>query len=369
MQENLKDIHIEIPGCLGQVVEESLRQVSGLHRRRILKRLSTAAACFAVGIGALFVLGCTNPALAAQIPLLGRLFQTVNTDSKAYGSLNLESYGDAVQQIGRQAESTNPQIGLTVAQGYCDGYEVQLALELTLPQDMEEKYSAVEAQMGKSSTVLIDGVEALYPYDMSINSFSKLEGRWFTTLRAAVPQELLGKEQYEVALTLRGLSGFFGDGREPEPLDGEFTTEFSLLTDKEHSFSFKSSAEDNGAKVLEVSGTPARTAITVEKPYWGEVYPDAPEEIKNDPDIHPLGFPRLYTEDGQEIQRNNNAERREEFPYDMQCRETQTARLVFDGVPRGTERVILQFVEGGGSEKPLAKFLIDLKAQTVTAAE
>lgn len=86
-----------------------------------------------------------------------------------------------------------------------------------------------------------------------------------------------------------------------------------------------------------------------------------------EPDNYSKGYPHLYTESGEEIGLNSNATNNS--GYDARSRETQTAELVFDGVPKGTEKVILKFIEGGGSDVSLATFTIDLTAGAVTAGE
>lgn len=365
LNENLNHIQIDIPARLGSVVDDSLREVGKLHREKIMKRACTTAGSFLAVVGAFLIFGFTNPALAAQIPFLGNFFQQVNDDSKVYGSTNFEEYG-AVQMINKEAVSENQDCVLMVTQAYSDGYSVQLAMELAAPQEYAEKYEGIGNGYGKSSTVLIDGET---PSLMQMNSFHYLEGKWVSTLNLDIPEVLRERESYDISLALRDFAGDLPfelgeDQPAPEPIAGTFSVDFTVNADLEHSFSFACAAEENGAQVQKVFGTPARTAITVEKPYWGPQYEDLPLE---EPDNYSKGYPHLYTASGEEISLNSNATA--SGGYDARSRETQTVELVFDGVPKGTEKVILKFIEGGGSDASLAAFTINLTAGTVTAGE
>lgn len=359
------DIIIPVPDRLGSVVDDSLREVGRLHRRRITKRVCATFGSFFAVVGAFLIFGFMNPALAAQIPFLGNLFQQVNADSKVYGSTNFEEYG-AVQMINREADDDNPDCALTVTQAYSDGYSVQLAMELAAPQEYAEKYAGIGNGYGESSTVLIDGET---PTLTQMNSFHYLEGKWVSTLNLDIPEALREKESYDISLTLRDFAGNlpFEPGEDPlppEPIAGTFRIEVTVTADLEHSFAFVCDTEENGARVQKVSGTPARTAVTVVKPYWGPQYEELPLE---EPDNYSKGYPHLYTESGEKIRLNSNATKNN--GYDVKSREAQTVELVFDGVPKGTEKVILKFIEGGGSDASLAAFTIDLAAGTVTAGE
>lgn len=365
LNANLNDIQIHIPACLDDVVSGSLKEVGKLHRRRVVKRVCTTAGSFLAVVGAFLIFGFTNPALASEIPFLGNFFKQVNDDSKVYGSTNFEEYG-AVQMINQEAVSENQDCVLTVTQAYSDGYSVQLAMELAAPQEYAEKYEGIGNGYGESSTVLINGET---PTLMQMNSFHYLEGKWVSTLNLDIPEALRERESYDVSLTLRDFAGDlpFEPGEDqpaPEPITGTFSVDFTVTADLKHSFTFACAAEENGAKVQKVSGTPARTAITVVKPYWGPQYEDLSLE---EPDNYSKGYPRLYTESGEEIDLNANATNN--GGYDVKSRESQTVELIFDGVPKGTEKVILKFIEGGGSDASLAAFTIDLTAGTVTAGE
>lgn len=132
--------------------------------------------------------------------------------------------------------------------------------------------------------------------------------------------------------------------------------------DRKHSFSFAADAESNGAKVLAVSGTPARTVVTVEKPFWGLM--DSILET----DIPTQGIPCLELEDGTQLWMDFHRSR-DLGGYDDSLQEPQQADFYFDGLPAGVDRAMLVFYDVSHGETVLARFAIDLAAQTVTPKE
>lgn len=356
MQSNLTEMKIQIPAALGERVEESLIEVKRIHRGKIIKRASAAFGGFAVAVGAFFLLGYTNPALAAQIPLLGRIFQQVNTDSKTFGPANLDSYGVTIS-ANTAAESTNENCGLTLISAYSDGNTAQLSFRLDLNGELQDRYAWIDTQYGGASSVLINGVRA---EKMQMNFFEKTEGIWLSTMNITLPEEAKTADVLQLDLRLAGFNGQF-DNVQSEPIDGEFTLSYALPVDREHSRSFSGEAEDNGAKATAISITPTQLVISIVKPYWGELGSGG---NLTDPDVYPMGFPHLYTESGEEIRRNANATI-DEGGYDMYARQEQTADLYFDAPPAGTKRLILRFEVGEGNQDALAEFTIDLENQTI----
>lgn len=116
----------------------------------------------------------------------------------------------------------------------------------------------------------------------------------------------------------------------------------------------------NGAKVLAVSGTPAQTVITVEKPFWGLldsiVETEAPTQ----------GVACLELPDGTQLWMDLDRSR-DLGGYDYTLQESQQADLYFDGLPGGATQATLRFYDANRSQQVLAEFTIDLSAQTVTS--
>lgn len=369
MRENLNDMKIEIPARLGGVVDESLRQVGKIHRRNVAKRACAVCGSLFAVFGAFLIFGFSNPALASQIPLLGKLFQQVNTDSKQYGPANLEGYG-VVQELNVPAEAQNTDATLLLTGTYSDGDSVWVGMELILPEEMEGRYRWVSTQYAKECSASVNG--ELSPA-VAVEGFDLHEGILAAVMSLDVPEGQREAENLRVSLEVKGLLGRLteeaaGNDATDEPLDWIFAADFSVKADRGgETLSFPCEAEDNGAKVSAVSVSPTQTVISVEKPYWGEVG-DRP--VLDAPDSYPKGFPQLLTEDGEEINIDTEktyvqkGENRDHGNYDMYCREPQKADLYFDAPPAGARRLVLRFREGE-SENVMAEFVIDLENRTV----
>ncbi len=369
MLEQNEMIRIAIPACLGDRVNESLHEVEKLHRKRVRVRLGTTLGSFVAVAAAFLTFGFMNPALASQIPVLGRIFQVVNAPGKVGGSANLGTYGLA-EEIGLRLESTEPGTKMTVQQAYGDGNTVQLSLILELPEELDGKYQWVESyQQGSTCEAKING-EAVEKSG-KMNGFQPAEeGLWVAAMVLPVPESQREAEQYEISLVLRDLAGnlpeYDGDtltGYEKEAIPGEFRGTFFLAPDRTQPITFESDAERNGAKVLRVSTSPTRTEIRIEKPYWGLRHPTVPEDGD-------LGYPYLFTEDGEEILLEHGETYDGGYRFDAQA--VQEASLIFDSVPAGTKKLVLWFCNENQWDQVTetqAKFIIDLEHRTVTPEE
>ena len=228
-----------------------------------------------------------------------------------------------------------------------------------------------------------------------VNPFYEREGQWVSTMTLAVPQSQQDAETLSLEVTLQDLEGRVeneeaqaaadqdqlarleweaneetaGTPYPEEPpvtvtsqaIPGSFSASFTLTVDREHSFSFAADAEDNGAKVLAVSGTPVQTVITVEKPFWGLLDSIVETEVPTQ------GVPCLELAEGTQLWLDLDRSRGL-GGYDHTLQETQQADIYFDGLPSGTTQVTLVFYQSGQGQESaaLAKFEIDLTAQTVT---
>ena len=371
MREKVNEIQISIPEELGARVGAALGEVRRLHRKRVLRRAGAVMGSFVAVVGVMLGMAAVNPAMASQIPLvgdwLGSLFYQANYDSKVgAGGAFLETY-DVLEDVSATAENGDWKI--TIQQGYTDGNTVQLSLILTGPQELLDRYSGVDiGDYGNNAvTAVINGEEAVVD---GANPFYERDGAWSSTLTLEVPKSQKDAETLQIDLMMEALSGRVEDAsaqaaagqeqqdrlleesdeatagqgtggsfinpRTDEPIQGNFSASFTLTVDREHNFSFTTEAEDNGAKVLAVSGTPTQTVITVEKPFWG--LGDSIVETQ----VPALGTPVLVLPDGTELPYNFDRSR-DLGGYDYQATETQTADLYFDGLPQGVTQAELQF--------------------------
>ena len=146
MRETMTDANIPIPDALDSRVGESLRQVRRLHRDRVLRRAGGTLGSLLVVCGVFVTLAAVNPALASQVPLVGRwlgsLFYDANYENKTgTPGAFLETY-DVLEEVDTAAQSG--QWTVTVLEGYSDGNTVELSLSLTGPQEELNSFSGVD---------------------------------------------------------------------------------------------------------------------------------------------------------------------------------------------------------------------------------
>ena len=366
MRENLSIPEIAIPQELSARVEEAMTQVRSIHRKRVLRRAGTVMGCLVATAACVLTLSVANPALASQIPLVGRwlgsLFYESNFESKTgTNGAYLETY-QVLEDLNAPATAQNDRWKVTFQQGYTDGSTVQLSLTLAGPQEDLDRYTGVDVgEYGSSSTAAINGEEARIE---GVNPFYEQDGQWATTMAIAVPESQREAEKMEISVTLRDLTGREEHSGGPDlaggqAIPGEFGAQFTLTVDRDHQFSFTSDAQSNGAKVLAVSGTPTQTVITVEKPFWG--LGDSIVESQTPA----LGQPYLVLPDGTQL-RYHITKSQELGGYDYRAQETQTADLYFDGLPAGVTQAVLRFYGDSNQETVLAEFTIHVESQTVT---
>lgn len=338
---------IAIPARLDDVVEDSLRQVGKIYRRKLVKRAGATCGSLLAVVGALLIFGFANPALAAEFPLIGSLFKNV---SQKTGSIptHLEEYG-VVQTVDAAAAGD---FAFHATKVYSDGYTAQIAMEFTTPEDMTAKPEYFQATGENTATV--NGTDARVK---NVSLFTYVDGRWIGAANILVPEEERDKDTLEISLTMPSVEGCGKTGADGVAEAGSYELAVTVPVDKAHEHGFISDAVDNGAKVLEVLATPAMTRITVEKPYWGDASPS--------PEDGSIGNPILILEDGSVMERDFSATV-DLGGYDRSSRETQVADLYFDGLPAGTGSFTLRFEKCSYDREIYAEFVIDLAAETVT---
>lgn len=363
MKRNVQQIPISPQ--LETRVASALGQVQRIHRNALLRRAGGVLGSFVAVLGTLFTLAAVNPALASQIPLvgdwLGTLFFEASEDSKTgTAGTFLETY-EVLEEVNVTALTENSRWDLTFVQGYTDGRTVLLSLALDGPQEALDRWDSilVDGYGLRGAAATVNGEQAQVK---GVNSFRQKEGKWVSTMEIQVPESQREAETLELSVTLKDLSGRPQGITGGEAIDGEFTGSFSLAVNRDHQFSFVCQAEQNGARVLAVSGGPAETVISVEKPFWGYRNTLVPEDgVK--------GTPRLVLPDGT-LLRDCPRKSKDLGSYDHQAAETQIADLYFDGLPAGVGQVTLEFYDDYmGQETVQAQFVIDLEKQTVSPVE
>lgn len=363
MQKSIDDIQVTIPSRLEEAVEAGLKEVTRCHRKKLLVRAGASCGTFVVLVASLLVLGFANPAVAAQIPFIGGLFQQVAGNNKiSIGNQNVGGY-DVVEQIQAQDTTANGPCTLTVEEGYSDGKRLQLVLKLDTPEDFFERYDSIAADAYHAG-ITINGESG----KMKLSPFSRNMGHWESFGEMVLPESQQTAEFLELTLSVNDLVA--REKMDPQKQYSEenpiptvaltdiFSIDFQVHVDTANEFSFSCEAEDNGAQIHGISGTPIETVISITKPFWGNV--------SSVPEDGTLGKPSLLTMDGKEVQMLYS-DSMERGGYDYGAQDSKTSDLYFDGLPAGTKKVVLRFNKNDWERKEvLAEFIFDLEQQTVS---
>lgn len=123
---------ITISEGLDRAVAEGMRQVRSIHRRHVVKKTAGTVAGAAFFCMAFLVWGYHNPVLASQIPVIGRLFATVQeevTYSGDYsGKIQVFGAGEETEKDKYVYSASEQGYTFTASELYCDGYSLYLGL-------------------------------------------------------------------------------------------------------------------------------------------------------------------------------------------------------------------------------------------------
>ncbi len=294
-------------------------------RRRFWgKKLAVSATAVAAACVLLCGVNQANPAFAEGIPLIGIAFRLYNEGKTSVGTY-MGTY-EGVAQLHSPAEAMDAHgLSLTLEEAYCDGAYIHLTFS-----------------MAGASNALLDGLDSLGATVTATANDVPLEEAYLSL--HAQPEVLLGAVslplqdtgvqgqtialQYQVTDLVR----YFDDGGKWESLPGSFTGKASLQVNTSANQTFHHFAEEGEIKIHGVEATPSYTKIDYTIPFWGF-------------GSYTVDFPRLYTTDGTPIAYNlqeSQVPSPEEISRDAA---TISGSACFDGLPSGTEQVVLRFLE------------------------
>jgi hypothetical protein len=367
MREEIRSYFAEEP--VPQVVHERLlftcRNLEPRpHKEDIRRPLWRKVAVSSAALAAAFVLLCgvnaANPAFAESIPLIGKAFRLYNEGKTTVGTY-MGTY-EGVVQVGSTAVGENSHgLSLTLDESYCDGKYVHLTftMEGASSQVLDDLYYL----SGKVSASM-DGrpLEAayldLYPEgDILLGAVS-----------LPLNENLEDSTVMDLSYQVTDLVRFFDDGGNWEELPGSFQGQLSVTVDTSHNQVVDEMESEGTIQINWVESTPSYTKINYTIPFWG---------ISS----YTIDFPRLYLEDGTSILQNLN-QSEVPSPSDIsRDAETITGTACFDGLPNGTEKVILRFLEEdvddasvqavaqGGDIGVLGEVTIDLSTGKAVSSE
>ncbi len=292
--------------------------------RPVWKKLAVSCGALAAAFVLLCGVNAANPAFAESLPLIGKAFRLYNEGKTTVGTY-MGTY-EKVAQVNSQAAAEYTQgLSLTLDESYSDGKYAHLtfSMEGASPQVLDDLYYLAGKVTATADEQPLDEAHILlYP-----------EG---DTLLGAVSLPLKGDTEDGVPLQLSyrvtDLVRYFDYGGEWEELPGFFEGQLSLDVDTSHNRTLDQVESNGTIQIHQMESTPSYTKISYTIPFWG---------ISS----YTMDFPRLYLEDGTEIQYNVNLSQvpsPEEISRDA---ETISGTACFDGLPNGTETVILRFLE------------------------
>ena len=322
----------QVPEQVHQKLTETFRL---LEERPVKKRrpvwkgvavsFSTVAAAFVLLCG----VNAVNPAFAESLPLVGEAFRLYNGERKLGVGSYVGTY-DEIELVNAPAEEENAQgMGLTLNEAYSDGEFIHLSFTMgNVPEqvmdDLYYLYGDVTSQA--NGQTLADTALVLYPQGEVLSG----------TVAIPVEGEPADGTVLEVTYQVTDLIRTFADGGSREELEGSFSGEAAVTVDTSHNQRYDAFTSDNVVQINWVESTPSYTRINYTIPYWGSTHYTL------------LGIPELYLEDGTPLRRSWEEGGDSGFGQPdgpAQEAETVTHTAFFDGLPQGTEKVILRFFE------------------------
>lgn len=304
-------------------------------KRRLNTGWKTALASFAL-VGAAFVgLCCTNfvnPAFAESIPLVGEAFRKYNREKKLSVGTYVGTYGN-VSAVNSQAAGGEAEgFTLTAQEAYSDGIYVHLSFSMEA-QDWEalsKRYAYVSLPL--SAQVNGESLETAY---LNLNP---ADGVWEGTLALRLNRQAEDGETLSLMYRAENMIGILSDSWDKEELPAVFSGSLSLTADASHNRVMEHFGGSDEIQIEKVEATPSYTKITYQIPYWG---------ISS----YVMDFPRLYLADGTGVRRTAS-ESDVAAELDRE-KDTVTSTWHFDGLPNGTEQVILRFLDCDADENGL----------------
>lgn len=294
-------------------------------RRPLWRRMAVSAAALAAAFVFLCGMNAANPAFAESIPLIGKAFRLYNEGKKTTVGTYMGTY-DGVVQVGSDAQGENTQgLALTLDESYCDGKYVHLTF--TMEGASPEMQDGLYYLSGKFSAfvgeqALEDAYLILYPEG------DDLLGAVSLPLSQNAADGAVMELRYQVTDLVR----YFNFGGDWEELPGSFEGGLSVTVDSSHNQTIDQVESQGEIQIHQVEATPSYTKISYTIPFWG---------ISS----YTMAFPRLCLEDGTVIQQNPGQSQVPDPSEISREAETISGTACFDGLPSGTEKVILRFLE------------------------
>lgn len=379
VERKLKQVYAELPMDMPEPQKapawkrEEYEQVEAVTVKRwpwpVRAGLAAGGTVLAAAV-LLMGLNLSYPQFTESLPGLGGIFEKVNKSWKNPMGSNLNTYADLEQVSQGALAQVDSGYELTVDEAFCDGENVYFTTELRCPPEAAQYESIVFYKYGGRFEMFENREDSPEDYEdcqFTINgtvtdiisqgsTWSPEEG----VLSAAYVMPVQGGQAVEdgqvlpVTLSISTLECHYGKESDrrltPDLIPVGFETEFAVTVNKKHNRINVGKGQDNSVSVKEVESTPGYIKLKLEMPVFGYV---GEEEMQVSGT--PKGGPdacRLYTEDGQELMRNQKLVEMDSRLEVVGPNPVYPAKgtminytVGFDGVPEGCKKVKLRVFE------------------------
>ena len=289
-------------------------------RRFPWKRLAVSASSVAAAFLVLCGTNAVNPAFAESLPLVGRAFQLYNSRSKLAVGSYVGTYPH-VDQPNAQALAEEGGMVLTLAEAYSDGEFIHLSFVLEdVPQQVSEDLDCLSGRMEAqvNGVSLEEAYLSLYPQGETLAG----------TVSLALQADASEGEKLELSYRVGDLTRSYKDYQQEESVDGAFSGQITVTVDTSHNQRVEDFTSNGEVQVNWVEATPSYTQINYTIPNWGQSGGQ-------------VDYPALFLPDGTRVQGSL-----EGFASgEVSPQDTVTTTAWFDGLPNGTQQVILRFFD------------------------
>lgn len=344
IRENLK--YPSVPQDVHKLILDtcnSLPEIKVKHRGiKWIKGFSISAVAVAASFMMLFSLNAVNPVFAESLPLVGGLFKQFNGEKKVAVGSNIDSYGQVEQIKDLNLQSGDMSLALTEA--YSDGVYIHGSFALEVPKEIMEKHSGA----APAATARVNGeeLERAGEFYMLIR-----EDKYIGTCAWKLPKPVEKDQELNFDFAITEINFYGENDRENEVMAVDFKGEHSVNANTEDNKFLQQLQGSGQIQVLKAESTPSHTQLSVKIPYWCDM-----NELVNSTS--------LFLPDGTELMRSLQAS---EIPRNVPMdAETVEMTLFFDGVPKGTDKVIFRLIPSLAYSETI---LTDEQAKEMVLAE
>ena len=352
-------IKVPVPDSVHKRILEtcaSLPEGRPVKANRTVKAALTAAASIAAAFVLMLGVNAVNPVFAESIPLLGQVFKEINGRMKLAVGSNIGTYG-GIEEVSGVSDFSDG-MELSLKEVYSDGYYIHCAFSLKIPEEQDKQYDYISGRMSVrlNGEALINSGGGAYTIYMEPS-----EEGYNGTCSIKLPKPAENGEKLALSYHVDSLVSVYNITADysEDKMECSFDGSYEVTADTTNNSSAEGFTGSGDVKILSVESTPSYTEIAYETPFWG---------LNHGMEIGSL--PTLYLADGTIVSSNGlKYPVTSRTPWDA---ESLSGTMVYDGLPEGTDTLVLrfdnQFISGNSPEKRNAKIIeeitIDLKNRT-----